>query len=75
MMKCDYKQIGYVHIEETKTHYDVPELPADEDHDKEQSSREFYCEAGIQDCRTCFINGQCERQKGPKNATESGGKL
>ncbi len=31
--------------------------------EKERQGEEFYCEAGIQDCRTCFADGQCERQK------------
>lgn len=63
MMKRDYNQIGHMRIEKTKIYYDAPEPPADKEHDKEHPSGEFYCEAGIQDCRTCFINGQCERQK------------
>jgi len=30
--------------------------------DQQTDSGEFWCEAGIQDCRTCFVNGMCERQ-------------
>jgi len=31
--------------------------------EKERQGEEFYCEVGIQDCRTCFADGRCERQE------------
>ena len=52
-----------------------PEPPEQVKELLDHAGGEFHCEAGVEDCRTCFADGQCERQAEQTETAENAGKV